>query len=147
MLNKNMRIDLSIAIDTTPSDVWDALINPEKINKYFFGTKAKSDWKQGSELIFEGEWEGVAYVDKATILAIEPEKLLTYNYISSFSKLDDSPENRAEIVMKLENTLNGTTLNLSQIGFESEESYEHSQNSWKSILSDLKKRVETNDWS
>tara|TARA_B100000749_G_C18298133_1_gene411352 strand:- start:159 stop:602 length:444 start_codon:yes stop_codon:yes gene_type:complete len=146
MINKELTLNVSLEIEAPISKVWDAVINPEKIKKYFFGTEAISDWKEGSELKFQGEWEGTPYVDKGTILEIESEKILKYDYISSFSQLEDKPENRAIIAMKVSPTSTGTMLEIIQQGFESKETYEHSESNWKSVMEDMKKRVESNDW-
>ncbi len=146
MLKNELRFTTQVSIKAPKSDVWDALINPEKIKKYFFGTEATSDWLEGSELTFRGEWEGTTYVDKATIIKIIPERILQYNYISSFSALEDKPENRSVISMDLLDTSGGTTLSLTQQGFEPSDAVEHSTSNWKSVLEDLAKRVESGDW-
>lgn len=142
MINQNLILETKIEIAASQADVWDALINPEKIEKYFFGTHATSDWKKGSELTFSGVWEGTRYVDKGTILDTEPEVLLSYNYISSFSKLDDIPENRSIITFTLEKSIGGTLLTLVQKGFESEETLMHSTKNWEAVLANLKQVVE-----
>ncbi|WP_258100910.1 SRPBCC family protein [Marinoscillum pacificum] len=146
MLNKDLVFKTSIQINSTASEVWDALINPEKIKKYFFGTETKSDWKTGSDLIFQGEWEGTPYIDKGTILSIEPNRMLSYNYISSFSQLKDKPENRATITMEVLEENDQANLTLTQEGFETQEAFDHSASNWSSVLEDLKNRVEKNDW-
>jgi uncharacterized protein YndB with AHSA1/START domain len=76
----NIEFTTSLKINSSLADVWDALINPEKIKLYLFGTNTQCDWKVGSTLRFTGEWEGKAYEDKGTILSIEKEKLLKYTY-------------------------------------------------------------------
>ena len=56
---KNMTyliVSESIEIHEAPSKVWDALTNPEIIKKYLFGTETITDWKVGSEIIFQGEY-------------------------------------------------------------------------------------------
>jgi len=101
MINQNLKFNTAIDINGSVSDVWNALVNPEKIKIYLFGTEAVSDWKKGSDLIFRGEWEGTEYKDSATILEIEPEKTLKYNYISSFSQLEDKTENRSTLTFTI----------------------------------------------
>jgi len=41
---KNLIIEKQIEIIAKPEDVWDALINPDKIKLYLFGTHAVSEW-------------------------------------------------------------------------------------------------------
>ena len=146
MLNNELKFETQITVKAEKAKVWDALINPAKIKKYFFGTHVKSDWQEGSDLIFEGEWEGTKYLDKGTITKFLPEYILEYNYISSFSSLEDKPKNRSLIRMELTEDSRNTTLSLTQQGFESVEAMEHSTSNWESVLEDLRKRVESNDW-
>ena len=35
-------------IRTTPEKLWDALLKPEFVNQWFWGTALQSDWKKGS---------------------------------------------------------------------------------------------------
>ncbi len=53
-MEKELVLKTFVSIDASTAKVWDALINPEQIKKYFFGTEAISDWKVGSTLIFKG---------------------------------------------------------------------------------------------
>ena len=66
----------TIEINADKSKVLDALINPEIIKQYFFGTEVVSDWEVDSEIIFQGEYQGMKYRDKGNILKIESEKIL-----------------------------------------------------------------------
>src|SRR5688572_1862425 len=91
----------SVTIDAPVSKVWEALTTPELIKKYFFGTNAISDWKEGSPLIFKGEWEGKSYEDKGVILKSVPNKIFKYNYWSSMSGIEDKPENYVTITYNL----------------------------------------------
>lgn len=55
-MNIELTITLSIEISADKAKVWDALTNPEKIKIYLFGTETLTDWKTGSEIIFQGEY-------------------------------------------------------------------------------------------
>ena len=41
--------------------------NPDVIKKYMFGTTVVSDWKQGSEIVWKGEWKGRPMKTKARL--------------------------------------------------------------------------------
>lgn len=84
-MSNEITLKLSVRINVSISRVWDAVTNPEQIKKYLFGTEAVSDWKVGSSIKFTGVWEGKPYEDKGTILQIEKEKILKYNFWSNFS--------------------------------------------------------------
>lgn len=138
----NIELTITQDIDAPVSSVWDALINPVKIKKYLFGTDTHCDWKVGSSLRFTGEWEGKRYEDKGTILAIEPEKLLRYNYWSGFSGTTDVLENYQVVTFELIPAADKTRLRLTQQNIRSEEAKAHSEENWKMVLNSLKELVE-----
>jgi uncharacterized protein YndB with AHSA1/START domain len=133
---------VSCSIGATPQEVWNALTNPDLIEQYFFGTKAISDWKVGSALHFKGIWEGKEYLDKGTILKSEFARLFEYDYISSFSGLEDKPENYATITYQLFPEEQGTRLEITQTNIATEEMQKHSEQNWGYILTNLKQLLE-----
>jgi uncharacterized protein YndB with AHSA1/START domain len=60
-MKSNITATVSIIINATAEKVWEALTTPQIIKQYFFGTEAVSDWKAGSPIYFQGEWEGKGY--------------------------------------------------------------------------------------
>ncbi|MCX6175393.1 MAG: SRPBCC family protein [Ignavibacteriales bacterium] len=134
----------SIKINADKAKVWDALVNPEKIKLYLFGTETISDWKVGYPIVFQGVWEGAVYKDKGTILEFIPEQKLKYDYWSSFSKLEDVPENYQQITFDLMKQNEKTILTLTQENVPNKEAKEHSEANWGKVLDQLKKIVESN---
>jgi uncharacterized protein YndB with AHSA1/START domain len=130
-------------INAPASKVWEALTTPEIIKQYFFGTNAISDWKEGSPLIYKGEWQGKTYEDKGVILKSVPEKLFTYTYWSSMAGTEDKPENYSEYSYELEEKGGQTELTLVQDDkFKSDESRSKAWEHWDIVLDGLKKVVE-----
>jgi len=138
----NIKLTTAIEVNASKAKVWDALINPEQIKKYLFGTNTECNWKAGNPIRFTGEWEGKAYEDKGTVLAIEEEKLLSYDYWSNFSGVPDVPENYQIITFTLHSINGKTQLQLTQQNILSEEAKSHSLENWKMVLNSLKKLVE-----
>lgn len=141
-MNRELSIQKSINFNAEKSKVWEALINPEIIKEYLFGTEVISEWKAGSAMIFQGEWEGQKYKDKGNILAIEPEKLFQYNYWSRFSGLEDKDENYSFVTYQITEEGNQTILTLTQKGFANEQARDHSEISWGMILEKMKELIE-----
>lgn len=137
-MKKELVVKQTINLQASPSDVWKVLTDPADIKKYFFGTETESDWSVGSPVVFRGEWEGKEYIDKGTILESEPGKKLVYDYWSSFSGIDDIPENYSKITYLLTPQADGTLLEITQEGFVSEENRDHSDTSWKSVLENIR---------
>ena len=144
-MDRALKVEKEVVIQASPDVVWKALTNREIIKKYFFGTEAISDWKVGSSLIFQGEWEGKTYQDKGTILAAEPGKMLQYNYWSGFSGLEDVPENYSLVTYRLSSGTepDQTTLVLTQEGFAGEEALAHAEGGWTMVLDNLKTLLES----
>ncbi len=92
-MDTNLIARASIAINAPSADVWDALVNPEAIEQYMFGTHVTTDWREGSPITWKGEWEGKPYEDKGVILKLEPERTLQYSHFSPLAGLPDKPEN------------------------------------------------------
>lgn len=141
-MDRELIVEKTVNIDATPEKVWLALTSRELIKQYFFGTDALSDWKPGSTLIFQGEWEGNSYQDKGNILEAEPGLLLRYNYWSGFSGLEDIPENYSVVTYRLKAEQKGTTLDLTQEGFANKEGLAHAESGWTMVLDNLKKLLE-----
>ncbi len=141
-MNKELTFTTKLVIKAKTEEVWHALTDRETIKKYFFGTEAISDWKVGSTLIFQGEWEGKSYQDKGNILAAEPGKLLQYDYWSGFSGLEDRAENYSIVTYELRSEGNSTSVFLTQAGFASAEALAHADGGWTMILDNLKKLLE-----
>src|SRR5437016_1534435 len=67
------RVTINAPIDA----VWQALIDPTLVKQYMHGTNMQTTWEVGSPITWKGEWQGKTYEDKGTVLAVEPNKLLT----------------------------------------------------------------------
>jgi uncharacterized protein YndB with AHSA1/START domain len=134
--------EASIVINSSPAKVWDALINPEMVKQYLFGTNVQSDWKKGSPITYTGEWEGKKYEDKGTILEVEPEKYLLSTYWSSMSGTPDAPENYQKVGYTLTPEGEGTKLTITQENAKTQEAADHSNKNWEMVLGGLKKLME-----
>ena len=122
--------------------VWDALVNPEAIKQYMFGTNVTSDWKEGSPIVWKGEWKGKAYEDKGVILKLQPERMLQYSHFSPLSGQPDKPENYHTVTIELSSAEAKTLVSLSQDNNPTEEARKHSEENWKTMLANLKKFLE-----
>ena len=136
----------TIEINAPASVVWHALITPELIKQYLFGTEAISDWQEGSTVIYKGEWEGKTYEDKGKILKLIPNELMVATYWSSMSGIEDLPENYNTVTYTLTSNGEKTTLEVTQDNIATEETKQHSEKNWTGVLEGLKKVVETKNY-
>jgi uncharacterized protein YndB with AHSA1/START domain len=143
--SSSIHLEVSLVLNHSASTVWKGLTDKELVKKYFFGTELTTAWETGSPITFSGTWDGKPYEDKGIILELVPDKLLKYNYWSSFSGLEDIPENYVNITYRLtDNGNHTTTLTILQDGFKNEEAKNHSVNNWKMILDNLSKVLTEN---
>jgi len=142
-----MRNDLSVSgtviIDTGIDKVWNGLTRPEIIREYLFGTETLTDWKVGSEIIFQGEFQGQKYRDKGIVREFFPCEKISYLYWSAFSGTEDKPENYSLVTYLLEKSGESKTkLTWIMEGFANEKAYEHSSSGMQSFLNSVKDVIE-----
>ena len=133
----------NIIINAPISKVWQALIDPELIKSYLFGTNVTSDFQKGSSITYKGEWEGKSYEDKGTIVAIEPEKRLHTTYWSSMAGKEDKPENYVNVYYELEAAVDGQTkITIIQDGIPNDDQVKHMEQNWTNVLTSMKELLQ-----
>jgi uncharacterized protein YndB with AHSA1/START domain len=133
----------TVTIHATEREVWNALTNPEKVKQYLHGTEMSTDWKEGSPIVWKGEWKGRSYEDKGTVLEVEPQKLLKYTHWSPMGGSEDKPENYHTVTYELAGEDGMTTLTLTQDNNASqEEADKMAADNWGPVLNGLKETVE-----
>ncbi len=141
-MEKKLVARATTEIQAPIAKVWNALVNPEIIREYMFGTQVISDWKVGSRVTWKGEWKGKKYADKGEILQMIDQKLLQYSHFSPLSGVPESPENFQIVTVQLYEKGPKTVVDLSQDNNATEESREHSQQNWETMLKNLKEILE-----
>ena len=82
-----------IDIEAPVERVWSALVDPDQIEKYMFGSRVETDWQVGSPIVWAGEYDGKPYEDKGEVLAVDEPTRLSVSHFSPLSGQDDVPEN------------------------------------------------------
>jgi len=141
-MDKNLIATASISINVPSGKVWTALVTPEAIKQYMFGTNVVSDWREGSTIVWKGEWQGKAYEDKGVILKFKPGQTLQYSHFSPLSGLPDKQENYHAVTIELSTDGNQTLVSLSQENNATEEARARSEKNWAMMLTALKKFLE-----
>jgi uncharacterized protein YndB with AHSA1/START domain len=138
-MRHDLKVSESIEIHASPEKVWHVLTKPELIKEYLFGTETITDWKVGSDIVFQGEYQGHKYKDKGVIKKNVTHKHISYSYWSGFSGLEDKPKNYCTVSYDL-NSKDGktTTFTWSQSGFANEEGQKHSQSGMAGLLKQIK---------
>jgi uncharacterized protein YndB with AHSA1/START domain len=132
----------SITVAAPPDKVWHALVTPAAIKQYMFGTTVVSDWKEGSPIVWKGEWQGKRYEDKGVIRQLSPGRALQYTHFSPLAGLPDRPENYHTVTIQLSPEGNHTRVSLTQDNNPTEDARSHSEKNWGVMLGGLKKFLE-----
>ncbi len=141
-LNKSLKLTVSIDLNSSIDKVWFTLTDKEMIKQYFWGTETNTDWKEGSPISFTGTWEGTAYEDKGFILKLEKGKIFKHSYWSSFWGTEYNADDVSIITYEVSKNGQLTTLTVTQEGFKDQKSHDHSVESWKVILNNIKNLLE-----
>jgi len=141
-MNENLVAQADVTIDAPSGQVWQALVSPEAIKQYMFGTTVESEWTEGSRVVWRGEWQGRRYEDHGVILQMKPGRVLQYSHFSPLAGLPDRPENYHTVTIELTPEGGRTHVALSQDNNSSENAKAHSEKNWQQMLDGLKRFVE-----
>lgn len=139
-MQTHFKIHYKTVINAPLEKVWDALTNPEIVKQYFFGTELLTNWEIGSDIVFQGEWEGQKYKDPGKVLEYSHNEKLAYSYLSNWSGKEDKPENYLWVCYEVKPIDNGTELTISQTNYD-EERAKHSETNWASLIDGMKKII------
>ena len=131
-----------LKINAPAYKVWEALVNPEIIKKWQYGSDLITDWKEGSSIRFKSEWEGQIFEQWGTVLEIEQNKKLKYNLFAPRPDLEDKPENYFEMEYKLTKKGETTLLEIIQEDNRPGAKQEKIQGEENPVLKNLKEIIE-----
>ena len=127
-------------IETTVEKLWHALTDGDFTERYWFGTRLRSDWKVGSS--FEMVRSNGTVSDAGKVVECDPPRRLAYTFIN----LSDTYQNEfpALATFVLEPYGKLVKLTLTHKGFsESSKFFNGISKGWPAILSSLKSTLET----
>jgi uncharacterized protein YndB with AHSA1/START domain len=129
----------NVTMRALPSEVWEALTNPEKTKKYFFNCEVNSDWRAGAEIKFRGRLFFFKKIEMSGVIEkIEAGKLLQYT-------LKNRGGGHSRVIERITYENGMTTLTVSDdVGNSpgAEKRLRMSQKGWDKVLEGLKEMVE-----
>lgn len=131
-----------VDISASPHQVWEALTEPQLIEKYLFGSHVETTWEPGTPITWKGEYDGKSYEDKGEVVACEPERRLEVTHFSPLSGAEDKPENYHRLSYELQPSGDATHVVLTQDNNPSADAAEESRRNWDTVLHNLKEVVE-----
>mgnify|MGYP000120733376 CR=1 FL=1 len=136
----------TVRIRATPSQVWEALTNPQLTKKYFFGCEVHSTWQVGEPIVWTGRYNGKDVLVKGHVKEIVPGERLKYTAWSGLSGLEDIPSNYTVVTIELTGNEQETVMHVTDGNFGdgpgAEQRYQASVKGWDMVLKGLKDLVE-----
>ena len=83
----------SVNIKASQQKVWETLTRPELVKLWQYGSDVITDWKPGSSIKINSEWEGKIYEQWGEILEVKPYQIIKYSLFAPRPGMEDKPEN------------------------------------------------------
>jgi uncharacterized protein YndB with AHSA1/START domain len=129
-----------IKIDAAPSQVWEALVNPDITEKYYFDTRVDSEWHNGSSISYRGR-NGAVQAD-GTIIECKPSDCLCTTFVPRWVP-DEGRNVSSKVTWRISRSDNSTMLRLTEEAPERDpELSQMIEGAWQPILARLKQVVE-----
>ena len=104
----------TIEIDAPATRVWEALVNPEKVKLWQYGSNLVTTWQPGSSIRFTTPWGDKVFEQWGKVIDVVPPKSLKYSLFAPRPDLTDSPENYFFMTYLLEEHQGKTKLSIIQ---------------------------------
>jgi uncharacterized protein YndB with AHSA1/START domain len=144
-MTMTQQIEKTITIKAPPSAAWHALTNSDLLKQWMVDPELEmeiiTDWRVGNPIIVKG-FHHKKFENKGTVLQFEPNKVLQYNFLSSLSRLPDTPENYTSVEFRLTPLENQTSLTLTLSNFPTEALLKHVDFYWRITIEILKRVIE-----
>lgn len=128
-------------IRSTVEEVWDAIINPEKTVRYFYGTRVESDWEVGSPMDYF--YPDGRQASAGQIISIDAPKRMEFTFHALWDEVLEAEGPAREVWALAEvNGMVELTVELYEIG---EKTLEDFKGGLPYIISGLKSLVETGE--
>ena len=132
----------TIRIQAPIDQVWNALVEPELVKQWQYGSELITDWQVGSSIRFRTQWNNQVFEQWGQVLAFEPFGLIRYSLFAPRPGLEDKPENYFVMNYLLSAENGGTKLEIRQEDNRPGAQQEEPQGENNPILKGLKALLE-----
>jgi uncharacterized protein YndB with AHSA1/START domain len=135
---------VSVTINAPRAKVWDALVDPEKIKQYILASDVRSEWREGSSIVWKSEFQGKPFEIKGTILRLEPQRLLEFDQSRPIFRASQivRTSDHHRVTIELSDVGVQTHLSLIEQGNATQRELAHSQGGWQLALGNMKALLE-----
>lgn len=138
-------INKEVVIHAPAAQIWKSMTDVDTMSKWMgdpaMALKVVTSWEIGSPIVITG-FHHVQFENKGVVLDYLPDHTLSYNFLSSISRLPDSPESYSILRFILTPKADQTLLSLAITNFPTEAIYQHLNFYWNTTLVILKKMIE-----
>lgn len=138
-------ISKKVAINAPVAQVWNAVTDIGLMTTWMGGPeldlKIQTSWEPGTPIIISG-FHHAPFENKGIVLEYLPEQVVSYNFLSSISRLPDSAENYSVIRFVFEPQGEQTLLLLTITNFPAPTIYHHLNFYWNTTIVMIKKMIE-----
>lgn len=135
----------TVTINSYPDKIWTILtdlnIMPQWQGDPEMNIEVQTDWKINSPISIRG-FHHVNFENKGIILQYDKENILSYNHLSSVSRLEDKQENYTSIEFVLTPVNKQTKLTINIENFPTETIQKHLEFYWQSTILTIKRETE-----
>jgi len=140
-----VKLEYVFYIGTSPEQVWDVLVNPEKSIKAFFGGAIRSTFQVGDDIEFVGpgaHGEDTVHI-YGKLLQYEPNRVLSYTDHPGPSHYAEHAQMESRVILSLERVGGCTKLHLINDQWtENNPLFQKTEQYWWMILCNIKTMAE-----
>lgn len=134
-----MKSTKQIEINCNVETLWDVLTKPEYIKQYMLNRTVETDWQVGSDIVWEGDYNGVNAFQRGKVISITPGQQVTYSNFDINGNLEDLPENYINTSYTLHNINGAAHLTITnEIFSDSTERMSQIKQGWDIVISKIK---------
>ncbi len=141
----NKVIEKKIKIAAPVTGVWQAITEAGLMAKWMGGPELRLEidttWETGTPITIKG-FHHIRFENKGTVLEYIPGQAVSYDFLSSLSRLPDTKENYTVIRFSIAREEDQTLLTLLITNFPTETIYQHLNFYWNATIVLLKKCIE-----
>ena len=142
-MDKKLTSEKRVFIDVNAKQLWEILTNSEYTKEYMFNCSVTSDWKKGSSIIWEGNYQGYQAFQKGEILDIKPFELIKYSTFDPNFGLEDKPVNYIHVSYLIKEKDHQTALTIINETFDgNKERMNHVNQGWEMVINKIKEVAE-----
>ena len=131
-----------VRIQAPIDQVWNALVNPELVKQWQYGSELTTDWQVGSAIRFRTQWQDQVFEQWGQVLEFTPFSRIRYSLFAPRPGLEDKPENYFVMSYFLSSEAAYTSLEIQQEDDRPGAQQEEPQGEENPILKDLKELLE-----